>query len=131
MAEIIDKNLKVVLGQLIRVKNLCQEQNQNDVYVSLQIQDENGENERCILFTEIECADMQKIYSSILQKMVYGRLYKFLIGKRYTNVVKVKNYNNQDKYFRISNTQLKKAEKRAQKNKQDLTRKSFFTDLID
>jgi hypothetical protein len=49
--------------------------------------------------------------------MVYGRIYKFQINKTETNIVKVKNYYGETKFFRISKSQLKKAEKRAEKNK--------------
>jgi hypothetical protein len=51
--EIIDKNLKIVLGQLIRVKNLNKKIHENSIYVSLQVEDEDGNNERCLLFSEI------------------------------------------------------------------------------
>ena len=131
MAEIIDKNLEVQLGQLIRVKNLKKTHTENTVYVALQVQDQDGENERCILFTQIEIADMQKIQAQFLNKMVYGRIYKFQINKTETNIVKVKNYSGETKFFRISKSQLKKAEKRAEKNKQDLTKKSLFTNMMD
>ena len=131
MAEIIDKNLEVQLGQLIRVKNLKKTSTENTVYVALQVQDQDGENERCILFTQIEIADMQKIQAQFLNKMVCGRIYKFQINKIETNIVKVKNYSGETKFFRISKSQLKKAEKRAEKNKQDLTKKSPFTNMMD
>lgn len=58
MADIIEKNLKVELGQLIRVNNLEKKANENDIYVALQVEDEDGGNERCLLFTEIEVSDM-------------------------------------------------------------------------
>ena len=131
MAEIIDSNLKVVLGQLIRVKNLNKLPTANQIYIALHVQDEDGENQRCLLMTEIECSDMQKVYSKFFDKMIYGRLYDFLINKKHTFVVRVKNYNGQDRFFRISKTQLFKFQKRAQKNLQDLPKKSYFTDLLD
>ena len=131
MAEIIDTDLKVVLGQLIRVKNLQKKPNENAVYVAVQVEDENGNNERCLLFTEIECSDMQNIYSAILEKMLYGRLYKFILDNKETFVVRVKNKDLKDRYLRISKTQLSKAEKRALNNKQDLTKKAMFVDMFD
>ena len=131
MADIIDKDLKVVLGQLIKVNNLKKKNNENNIYVTLQVQDENGKNERCLLFTQIEISDMETIRASFLDKLVQGRIYQCLIGKRPTNIIKVCNYYGETKYLRLSNTQLLKAEKRAQRNKEDLTKKSFITNLMD
>lgn len=129
--EIIDKDLTVELGQLIRVTNLNKKAQENEIYVSLQVEDEDGENERCILFTEIETADMEKIGGSFLESLVCGRIYKCLIGKHTTNIIKVKNYNKETKFFRISNSQLAKAEKRALRNQEDLTKKSLWIDMMD
>ena len=129
--EIIDKDLKVELGQLIRVTNLNKRAQENEIYVSLQVEDEDGENERCILFTEIETSDMEKISASFLSSLVFGRIYKCIIGRRQTNIVKVKNYTGEIRYFRLSNSQLKKAERRAARNLEDLTKKSVLTDLFD
>lgn len=129
--EIIDKDLKIELGQLIRVTNLNKRKQENEVYVSLQVEDEDGSNERCILFTEIETADMEKISGAFLNSLIYGRIYKCNIGKHQTNIIKVKNYNKDTKFFRVSNSQLIKAEKRALRNKEDLTKKSILTNLMD
>lgn len=130
--DIIDDNLKVVLGQLIRVKNLAKRPTENDVYVSLQVEDEDGENERCILLSEQEAADMEKINADILIKaLVPGRFYKFTINRHRTNVIKVKNFMGSEVILRMSDSQLARAERRAQRNKEDLTKKGFFTNLFD
>lgn len=129
--EIIDKNLTVELGQLIRVTNLNKRAQENEIYVSLQVEDEDGNNERCILFTEIETADMEKIGGKFLESLVCGRIYKCTIGRHETNIIKVKNYHQDIKYFRISNSQLAKAERRALRNQEDLTKKSLWVDLMD
>ena len=129
--EIIDKNLKIVLGQLIRVKNLNKKLHENTIYVSLQVEDEDGNNERCLLFSEIQIADMEKVSGSFFNNLIYGRIYKCIIGHIKTNIIKIKNYSSEDKFLRISNTKLLKAEKRALKNLEDLTIKSKFTDLFD
>jgi hypothetical protein len=129
--EIIDKDLKVELGQLIRVTNLNKKAQENEIYVSLQVEDEDGENERCILFTEAESTDMEKISGSFLESLVCGRIYKCTIGKHQTNIIKVRNFNQETKYFRVSNSQLAKAERRALRNQEDLTKKSLLTDMMD
>lgn len=131
MAEVLDKNLKVELGQLIRVNNLNKKSNENALYVALQVEDENGCNERCILFTEIQLSDMEKIKAEFLNNLVFGRIYRFEFNKKETNVIKVKNYDGKIKFLRVSDSQLLRAQKRAQRNQQDLTKKSFLTNMFD
>ena len=58
-AKQLDDN-KIVLGQMVRVANQEKKFNENELYVAVQVEDEDGENERCILFTEIELSDMEK-----------------------------------------------------------------------
>ena len=60
MAEIIDKDTDIKMGNLILVKNTKKKPTENDEYVSLHVEDEDGENERCLLFTQIEISDMEK-----------------------------------------------------------------------
>jgi len=81
MASLIDK-VKVKAGRLIRVWNEDRKKFSNSKleYISVWVEDADGKNERCLLFTDNE---------------------------------------------------IKVAEERAEKNLEDLTDKSFFTDLID
>lgn len=76
---LIDK-VKIKAGRLIKVWNSRPKPAAKPWYISVWVEDANGKNERCLLFTEKEIA---------------------------------------------------RAEERANKNKEDLTKKSFFTDLID
>ena len=123
---------KVVLGQMIKVQNQDKRNLQCENYIAVQVEDEDGENERCLLFTEIQLADMPKITSKLLQKnMVAGRLYSFVIGRHKAFVVKMFNRYGDEKTFRISPKKLQLAQKRAVKNPQDLTKKSWLTDLAD
>lgn len=132
--EIIDKNLKVVLGQLIRVKNLNKKPTENALYVSLQVKDENGNNERCILLSEKEVTklEIEKIKADFLySNMKAGVIYRFIINNHETNLIKVLNYEKKNLIFKISNNLLLIAEKRALRNEEDLTKKGFFVDLFD
>lgn len=81
MASVIDK-VKVKMGRLIMVENTKRSKfsNAKRKYLSIQVEDADGSNERCLLFTENE---------------------------------------------------IKLAEYRASKNIEDLTDKSWFTDLTD
>lgn len=81
MASLIDK-VKIKAGRLVKVWNTEKKKfsNAKPWYVSIWVEDADGKNERCLLFTEAE---------------------------------------------------IKKAEERASKNQEDLTSKSFFTNIID
>ena len=79
MAKVLDQ-VKVKQGRLIRVQNTERTFGSADVYIAVQVENADGSNERCLLFTEKE---------------------------------------------------LEAAQERADKNKKDLTNRSFITDLLD
>ena len=53
MANLIDQ-VKVKAGRLIKVWNTLKKKNENKGYVSVWVEDADGTNERCLLFTEKE-----------------------------------------------------------------------------
>ena len=53
MANLIDK-VRVKAGRLVRVWNNLRKKNENKGYVSVWVEDADGKNERCLLFTEKE-----------------------------------------------------------------------------
>jgi hypothetical protein len=73
-------NVRVVKGRLISVENKNKSFGASPYYIAVQVEDFDGSNERCLLFTETEIA---------------------------------------------------KAEYRASRNPEDLTKKGFLTDLFD
>lgn len=79
MANVLDQ-VKVKQGRLIRVENTERTFGSADVYIAVQVENADGSNERCLLFTEKE---------------------------------------------------IQAAQERADKNKEDLTNRSFITDLLD
>lgn len=79
MANLIDE-VRVKAGRLIRVWNTLRKKNEKKGYVAVWVEDADGSNERCLLFTEKE---------------------------------------------------LERAEVRASKNLEDLTKKNFLTDFTD
>jgi hypothetical protein len=53
MANLIDQ-VKVKAGRLIKVWNTLKKKNENIGYIAVWVEDANGTNERCLLFTEKE-----------------------------------------------------------------------------
>ena len=124
-------NKKVVMGHMIRVANQQQKFNENDKYIAVHVESENGQEQRCLLFTEIEMADMEKInFDFVFQSMKPGRLYSATIDGKKTSFVKLFN-DDEGKIYRISPSQLKTAEERANRNPEDLPEKGWWTDLKD
>lgn len=131
MAEKID-DFKTVMGQMIMVKNQEKIATANDQYISIHVEDEDGKNERCLLFTEIEISDMEKISMEFLKNsMIAGRLYNAVIDKKNTFLCLVKNRIGQEMILRITPFKLSQAENRSAKNPEDLPKKDFMTDLLD
>lgn len=128
--QIDDKD--IVMGQMVRVANQEKKFNENQSYVAIHIENEDGNGERCLLFTEIELSDMEKIkFDFILPLMKLGRLYSATIDGKRTNFVKIMNGIDEAKILRLSPSQLKIAEERAKRNPEDLTEKSWWTNLKD
>ena len=136
MAELID-DIKIVLGQCVRVHNTEKKQGKDRAgaatYVAMQVEDENGDNERCLLFTETEFTDMEfiRLPESIYGGMKLGRLYPAEIAKHCCYLVKSRHWNGGIIVKRISITQLTKADNRAAKHPESCTKKSLLTDLMD
>lgn len=55
MADLIEQ-VKVKAGRLIRVWNTLKKKNEKVGYVSVWVEDADGSNERCLLFTDKEIA---------------------------------------------------------------------------
>lgn len=134
-----DKKLKVVLGQFIRVEN---EERKSGVfrysrgcayYIALQVEDLDGNGERCILFTPTEHTNMKFITlpDLLLNKMVKGRIYPVNIARRDCFIIRTVNWDGKERIIRISESQLKTADQRAHKHPASLTKKDVLTDLFD
>ena len=90
-AKQLDEN-KIKLGNVVRVANQEKKVHENEQYIAIQIQNEDGNDERCILLTETEFSDMQKItFEFAKNKMIAGRLYNAIIDKKQTFLVKINN----------------------------------------
>ena len=130
MAKQID-DVKVTLGKKIRVANQDQKSNENEIYVAIQVEDESGDNERCLLFTESELNAIETVkFNFAYENMKPGRLYSANLDKKDTYLVKLDD-NSNNSLYRVSPSQLKAAEERAKRNPEDLTKKGFITNLLD
>lgn len=133
MAELID-NVEVKLGRAIRVKNLDPRNGETDFYIALQVEDLDGNNERCVLFTEHELELCPVL--DITWDLVPGRLYPYSDNQYSGYIVKTFTYSaKRDEWYvvvrRITAKRLEVADERAMKNPEDLTHKSWLVDWLD
>ena len=131
MSEIIDKDMKIKAEYLIRVKNteIPKFSNANKEYYSCWVEADNGKDERCLLFTEKEVEKFSFVITT--KNYTFGRLEEFQLGNRIGYITKVFYKDLGEKLVFISKNIISSAENRANKNKEDLTKKSFLTDLLD
>jgi hypothetical protein len=129
------------LGQFIRVNNMekataktSQEKfkygRENDRYVSLQIEDLDGDGERCLLFTYLEHTDMEFIELSD-DKLVFGRLYPSKIANKPCFLIKTKHWDGRVRILRVSASQLVKADARARRHPKTVTKKPAMVNMFD
>ena len=133
MAEMID-DVEVKLGRAIRVKNLDPKHGEAEVYIALQVEDLDSKNERCVLFTEYELELCPVL--DISWDLVPGRLYPYSDNQYSGYIVKTFTYSaKRDEWYvvvrRITAVRLQHAEERAEKNPEDLTKKSWMVDWLD
>ena len=128
----MEKELPIKLGQLIKVENKNKKKLENKSYIALQVEDLDGSNERCILFTENEINNIKNLDSSnwFVPELKAGRIYPFIINQKFY-IIKIFDLNGIEKIIKISDALLNKTEKRALNNPEDLTKKSFFRNLFD
>ena len=134
MANPLVDNLPVKLGQLIPVYNMDRRtKSEFDHYIALHIEDIDGSNERCVLFTSLEHTDMEsvKLPEDITKNMIQGRLYPCTLGARSTNLVATTHWDGRVRILRISPSQLARLDKRASKHPETCPKKSFITDMLD
>lgn len=127
-------NVTVKLGRAIRVKNTDPRIGEADTYIALQVEDLDGKNERCILFTEHELNICPVL--DITWDLIPGRLYPYSDNQYSGYIVKTLTFSSKKNEWyvvvrRITAKRLEIAEDRAMKNPEDLTKKSWLVDWLD
>ena len=125
-------NDDVKLGRLFLVENKKRNNRENLNYYAIQVEAVDGKDEECLLFTEKELNSLPIVDSKI--KLVDGRLYPFSDGNFHGYLLKTTEKRENFWSIVIRKLSMKKyinAHERAQKNPEDITRKSWITDIFD
>jgi hypothetical protein len=141
MPELLE-DIPVKLGNVILVKNIEKTKrdektdrqiNEPAVYVSIQVEDYNGKHERCILLTEHEYKSLPevKLPTEFTAKLLVGRLYPVNIGKTDAYFLAINSAEGWSRLVRVGAWLLTKADARAAKHPESVTKKNWFRDLVD
>lgn len=125
-------NDKVKMGRLIVVENKNRTASANAQYYALQVEAEPGNNEECLLFTEKEWNTLPIVDTKL--SLVDGRLYSFCDGGFRGYLIKTTEKRGESWFVVVRKLSMRKytyAQERARKNPEDLTRKSWLTDILD
>ena len=129
MAKQLD-NEKVKMGNLIKVENLDRKHNRETyTHYAMKVEDENGDNERWLLFTEKQVMGVSKMLSRVSSFLKAGRLYPSVRNGKTSYYVKVANRNNE--VWTVTERLLKTAEDRALRHSEDIPKQSRLADLMD
>lgn len=157
MSDIIDNNVTVKNGNLLRVENkkVSTFTNAKNWYYALWIEDHTGLNERCILLTQLEYEVVSKRAKRNpedciclcgndnalrLEKVLWDRpgrtVRVYNKDKKHWNANKeyiavIVKYLGEDVCLLFTDKELAKAENRANNNPEDIPKKSFLNNLLD
>lgn len=127
----------IVLGNVVEVQNKENSnyslgRNQASVYLAIQVEDADGNNERCLLITHKEYQKYSTRFrdSDLVPLMIPGRLYKSTLEKAEVVTLRV-SVSGEDDCLMIPVKYLQKIEKRTIIHKETITKKSFLIDLLD
>lgn len=121
------------MGELIPVKNSRPEMGEALEYVALNVEDEGGRNERWLLFTKREVAALTEFTGGDWCDIKLGRLHPLHVkGRSPQWFVKIGDKGRVNRRMvRIGYPLLKRAEKRALLNPEDIPEKGLLRDLFD
>lgn len=129
-----DKIKSPKMGVCYRVENKGAKNNEKKSYIALNVEDENGKNERWLLMTEME---YERIFlfeeSGVFNGMKKGRLVPFnsLDGFKRAFLGVFIGTDGKTRAARLPERYLKTWEARARRNPEDLPKKGFLEDLLD
>ena len=136
MSKILDTNLPVVMGNCIHVVNVEKElnprlTNEADVFICIQVENEEGKDEYCILLTQDEYDKLKKGTFPNMKDMIPGRIYhKFIVDNNFY-CVKLKDPSGEVYVGVFDIGDWSKYFQRALSHPQSCTKKHIITDLFD
>lgn len=133
---ILDSDMPVVLGNCIRVENVEKNNgvapsDDEDVFVCVQVENETGKDEYCILLTQEEFDRLPRIEGMDDRRMIAGRIYAKYVGNKNYYLVKMKGYDGIGFVGIFEIGFWADCFERAITHPRSCTKKGFITDMLD
>ena len=121
----------VKMGVVYNVANSYRKGSEKKYYKAINVEDEDGGNERWLLLTEAELAGVPEVQCERLTgQLKSGRLVPMQFGKVAKRLVKLSD-DEEEKVLLMKESLVNKGEARAKANPEDLPKKSHLRDLFD
>ena len=121
----------VKMGVVYNVANNDRKGSEKKYYKAINVEDEDGGNERWLLLTEAELAGVPEVQCEQLAgQLKSGRLVPMQFGKVAKRLVKLAE-DEEEKVLLMKESLVNKGEARAKANPEDLPKKSHLRDLFD
>lgn len=121
----------VKMGVVYNVANSYRKGSEKKYYKAINVEDEDGGNERWLLLTEAELSGVPEVQCDRLTgQLKSGRLVPMQFGKVAKRLVKLAD-DEEEKVLLIKESLVNKGEARAKANPEDLPKKSHLRDLFD
>ena len=133
---ILDSSMPVVLGNCIRVNNVEKQlgttnDGEDDLFICVQVESENGKDEYCILLTQREFDKLPRIEQAGMGDMVAGRIYRKFIEDTNYYLVLLRGYDGSQFVGKFEIGFWAKCFQRAIMHPKSCTRKGILTDMAD
>lgn len=127
------------MGELYRVVNKEREENlkkryaEDSTYFSLFIEDESGNGEETLLLTDKEVSKLSRVAlpEIMYSHMVLGRCYTVMIGKRVSQLMRIKDEAGEEHTVQLSQRLILKCIKRAKAHEKSTPKKTWLQDMMD
>lgn len=121
----------VKMGVVYNVANSYRKGSEKKYYKAINVEDEDGGNERWLLLTEAELAGVPEVQCDRLTgQLKEGRLVPMQFGKVAKRLVKLSD-DEEEKVLLMKESLVNKGEARAKANPEDLPKKSHLRDIFD
>lgn len=126
---------KIKMGYMKLVKNSNPRPNASESYVALWVEDEDGKNERCLMFrksvvSKLPCFALPDSLG-VEEKMKLGRLYEASSGVLRFYIVKISDLDGVKKIVKLTQKKVATAKEISSLNVEDIPERGLINDLID
>lgn len=125
---------KIKMGNVREVENTSPRPNASASYLAVWVEDENGDNERCLMFKKLEFGKLPEFAfpktMDVEEDMKTGRLYGLSYGTTVFYVMKVV-VDGKERVVKLTDKKIEIAERLAEMNSEDIPDRGVLNDMLD